>query len=101
MIKNKRLDDNAFAAQRKEVLAMWPTGKDVDLEEAYEYNRSFPDEKNVVRKARRAKTNGEIYCISGMGKSTVEAQIEKKQGIKIGYDTLVGDLYAVSKGYLV
>jgi methylaspartate mutase epsilon subunit len=26
---------------------------------------------------------------------------EKKQGIKAGYDTLVNDLYAISKGYLV
>ena len=29
------------------------------------------------------------------------AQREIKQGIKVGYDTLVNDIYAVSKGYLV
>jgi methylaspartate mutase epsilon subunit len=29
------------------------------------------------------------------------AEREKKQGIKAGYDTLVNDLYAISKGYLV
>ena len=82
MVKNKRLDDDVFAAQRKEVLSMWPTGKDVDLEEAVEYNKRFPDEKNVVRKLRRAKANGEIYCISGMGKSTVEEQIELLQFVE-------------------
>jgi len=82
MVVNKKLDDDSFAAQRKEVLAMWPTGKDVDLDEAYVYNKSLPDDKNVVLKLRRAKANGDIYCISGMGKSTVEEQIELLQYVE-------------------
>jgi methylaspartate mutase epsilon subunit len=38
-VKNKRLSDDEFFHQRKEVLAEWPTGRDVDLNEAVEYER--------------------------------------------------------------
>ena len=31
-IQNKRISDEEFARLRQEVLAQWPTGKDVDLE---------------------------------------------------------------------
>ena len=82
MVINKKLDDETFAAQRKEVLSMWPTGKDVDLDEAFEYNKRFPDDKNVVLKLRKAKANKEIFCITGMGKSTVEEQIELMQHVE-------------------
>ena len=82
MIKNKKLDDEVFAGQRKEVLSMWHTGKDVDLEEAVKYHKSFPEDKNVVRKLRRAKVTGEIFCVTGMGKSTVEEQIELLQHVE-------------------
>ena len=33
-IQNKRLSDDEFNRLRQEVLTQWPTGKDVDLEEA-------------------------------------------------------------------
>ena len=82
MYKNKRLDDDVFAGQREEVLAMWHTGKEVDLDEAYAYHKSFPMEKNVVHKLRRAKQTGEIFCVTGMGKSTVEEQIELLQHVE-------------------
>ena len=82
MIENKKLDDDVFFAQRKEVLSMWHTGKDVDLDEAVEYHKSFPDEKNIVRKLRRARAEGDIFATTGMGKSTIEEQIELMQFVE-------------------
>jgi len=82
MVKNKKLDDDVFAAQRKEVLSMWHTGKDADLDEAFEYCKSFPEEKNSVRRLRRAKADKEITATTGMGKSTVEEQIELLQYVE-------------------
>ena len=76
MIENRKLPDDVFFSQRKDVLSMWHTGKGADLDEAYEYNKSLPYEKNVVHKFRRAKADGEIYAVTGMGKSTVEEHIE-------------------------
>lgn len=85
MIENKRLDDDVFAAQRKEVLSMWHTGKEVDLEEAIGYNKhleSLPDERSFVRKVRRGKETGQIYAITGMGKATVEEHIDLLQHVE-------------------
>ena len=93
MIKNKKLDDDVFAAQRKEVLSLWHTGKEANLDEAVAYNKSFPDEKNVVRRLRRAKANKEIFASTGMGKSTVEEHIELIQFVEKEGDA---DLLSIS-----
>ena len=82
MIINKRLDDDAFAEQRKDTLALWHTGKDIDIGEAVAYHKTFPEEKNIVRKLRRAKRTGEIFASTGMGKSTVEEHIELLQYVE-------------------
>jgi methylaspartate mutase epsilon subunit len=75
-MKNKRLTDEEFFNERKEVLAQWPTGKDVDLDEAIAFHKSLPPSKVYVHKLRYAKEHGEIYAITGMGKATIEEQIE-------------------------
>jgi methylaspartate mutase epsilon subunit len=41
VIANKKLDDQ-FWDQRKQVLAEWPTGKEVDLDEAVAFHKSMP-----------------------------------------------------------
>lgn len=79
---NKRLDDDVFFKQREEVLSMWHTGKEIDLDEAIAYNKSLPNEKNIVRKLRRARETGEIFAVTGMGKSTVEEHIELLQYVE-------------------
>ena len=38
-IQNKRISDGEFARLRQEVLAQWPTGKNVELEEAVAYHK--------------------------------------------------------------
>jgi len=44
-----------FLAQRKAVLETWPTGKDVDLDEALRYQRGIPESKNFARAMNAAK----------------------------------------------
>lgn len=44
-ISNKKLTNDAFFAERKEVLTHWPTGAGVDFEEAVAYQKSIPKEK--------------------------------------------------------
>jgi len=44
-IKNQKLTDDAFFAEREEVLKQWPTGKGVDLDEAVEYQKKIPASK--------------------------------------------------------
>ena len=93
MVVNKRLDDDIFAAQRKEILSMWHTGKEVDLDEAVAYNKGLPYDKNAVNKQRYAKENGDLYAVCGMGKSTVEEHIELLQYVEKEGDA---DILAIS-----
>jgi methylaspartate mutase epsilon subunit len=76
MIQNRKLSEDEFFKEREEVLAQWPTGKDIDLDEAIEYHKQVPAHKNMVHKLRYARERGEIYATTGMGKTTIEEQIE-------------------------
>ena len=71
-LKNRRLSEDEFLKERKEVLAQWPTGKDVDLDEAIAFHKGLPPHKRWINKMRYAKEHGEIYAITGMGKATLE-----------------------------
>ncbi len=75
-ISNKKLTEDEFFKERREVLAQWPTGKEVDLEEAIAFHKGLPRHKVYVHKLKDAKERGEIYAITGMGKATIEEQIE-------------------------
>lgn len=91
MIKNKKLSEDEFFKQRGEVLAQWPTGKEIDLDEAIEYHKSLPPRKNFAHKLKHAKEHGEIYASTGMGKTTIEEQIELLQYVeKEGKADLLG-----------
>ena len=55
-IKNKRLTDEEFFRDRGQVLAEWPTGKDVDLEDGIEFQKGLPDSRVYARRLARAKS---------------------------------------------
>ncbi len=57
-LRNKRIDNDTFYKERKEVLASWPTGKDVNFEEAVEFQKSIPEEKIFGRKLAQADAEG-------------------------------------------
>lgn len=44
-LQNKKLPEDEFFAERKEVLTQWPTGKDVDFDEAVAYQKAIAGEK--------------------------------------------------------
>lgn len=91
MIKNKKLSEEDFFKQREEVLAQWPTGKGIDLNEAIEYHKNLPPQKNFVNKLSYAKENNKIYASTGMGKTTIEEQMELLQYVeKEGQADLLG-----------
>jgi hypothetical protein len=45
-LRNKRLDEKEFLKMRAPFLAQWRTGREVDLDEAVEYQRKLPDSKS-------------------------------------------------------
>jgi methylaspartate mutase epsilon subunit len=75
-VSNRRLTEEEFFKERKEVLAMWYTGKDVDLDEAIAYHKSMPASKNFVHKLTEARKKGEILLVSDMGYTTIKQEIE-------------------------
>lgn len=58
-IRNKKLSDDEFYGIRKEIMGQWPTGKDVDFDEAIEYHKSMPESKvfpkNFLRQRKKEK----------------------------------------------
>lgn len=54
-ITNKKLTQDQFFAERKEILQHWPTGKGVDFDEAVAYQKSIPQEKRFGAKLAKAK----------------------------------------------
>jgi methylaspartate mutase epsilon subunit len=78
-IRNKRLNDREFLKERKEVLAAWPTGAEVDPDEAAGYLKAMPLGKNYATKLTRVKNGKEIFVCSMMGTVPLEREIEFSQ----------------------
>ena len=76
-LANRRWTEEEFFAVRKEVLSQWPTGKEVDFDEAIEYCRKVPPEKNSYRMIKKKKEAGQIAIDVAIGRGTVEETIEE------------------------
>ena len=78
-IQNKRLNDEEFHKLRQEVLAQWPTGKDVDLEEAVAYHKAMPKSRRFSEKLLDAKRDGRTLVQPRAGVPVVEEHIKLMQ----------------------
>ncbi|NLW20286.1 MAG: methylaspartate mutase subunit E [Clostridiales bacterium] len=57
-LSNKKWDLDFFLAQRQEALSAWPTGAEVDLDEAIAYQAEIPGEKRFVTRLNEALAAG-------------------------------------------
>ena len=73
---NKKIDEGRFMKSRAEVLTQWPTGADVNLEEAIEFHKSLPQKKIFSKKLIQAKENGETLIQPRAGVALVQEHIE-------------------------
>ncbi|MBE6627654.1 MAG: methylaspartate mutase subunit E [Ruminococcaceae bacterium] len=78
-VQNKRLDNDQFYSQRKEVLAQWPTGKDVDLEEAVAYHKAMPENRRFSKKLLDAKRERRTLIQPRAGVPVIEEHIKLMQ----------------------
>ena len=53
-LSQQRIADDAFAGMRRENLSRWPTGRDVDLDEAVALHQALPKHKQLAWVLRRA-----------------------------------------------
>ena len=74
-LRNKRWTDEEFFGMREDVLKGWPTGKDVDLQEAIDYLKALPDSKNFAKKLEKAKEEGKTLAQPRAGVALIEDHI--------------------------
>ena len=74
-LKNKKLDEKDFLKMRKPVLELWPTGREVDLDDAVEYQKKLPESKNWHKIARKLNTEGRTAIFPRAGTGLLDAQI--------------------------
>ena len=74
--KNKKWDLDRFLAERKKVLAAWPTGKEVDFDEAVEYHKRLPDHKNFTKVVQKLHREGRTVMFPRGGTPILEQEIE-------------------------
>jgi len=75
-LKNKKWTEEEFFKTREEVLAQWPTGKEVDLQEAIDYNKKIPAHKNFAKKLIEAKESGITLAQPRAGVALLDSHIE-------------------------
>ena len=75
-VQNKRIPDSEVYKGREEILTQWPTGKDVDLQEAIEFHKSLPDHKIFSKKLIDAKKKGTTLIQPRAGVALIRDQIE-------------------------
>jgi methylaspartate mutase epsilon subunit len=75
-VRNKKLDEKEFLKGRREVLAMWPTGREVDLEEAVEYHKKLPDHKNFMKASEKLHREGKTVVFPRAGTPILAEEIE-------------------------
>jgi len=74
-VKQQRIDEEVFMEKRKEVLAVWPTGKEVDLDEAVAYQKALPDSKRFHKILQKYHDEGRISLFPRQGTPLVDDQI--------------------------
>lgn len=74
-LQNKKWSDKDFFEQREEVLASWPTGQEVDLEEAVKYHFNMPKSKNFSNKLIEASKKNKTLAQPRAGVALVHEHI--------------------------
>ena len=75
-IKNKRISEDEFSRLRQEVLAQWPTGKDVDLQEAVDYHKAMEEDRIFSKKLLAAKEAGRTLVQPRAGVPVISEHIK-------------------------
>lgn len=75
-IRNKKISKEEFNHTREEVLSLWPTGKEVNLEESFEFHKSLPQNKIFSVKLVKAKEEGITLIQPRAGVALVDDQIK-------------------------
>ena len=80
-VRDQKIDEAVFMKLHEKEIAAWPTGKDIDLDEAVEYQKSLPEDKSFWRRLAKYKAEGKTGLYPRSGVPVVEKEIELLQGL--------------------
>lgn len=75
-LSNKKWTDEQFNAYLADVRSWYETGREVDLEEAVEYHRTMPAERNMVKAQVKAAAEGNVLVCARAGFATIDQTLE-------------------------
>ena len=78
-LKNERIPEGEFMAERQEVLAQWPTGGGVNFQDAVDYQLQIPREKRFGEKLQKAVADKVTLIQPRAGVALYREQIELLQ----------------------
>ena len=67
-VRDEKIDESVFLKLHEKEISAWPTGKDIDLDEAVEYQKSLPEDKSFWKRLMKYKAEGRtgLYPRSGV-----------------------------------
>lgn len=75
-VRNKKWDLDYFHQVRNDVLTMWPTGADVNLEEAVAYQKQIPAKRRFKEVLKEGKKRGRTLVQPRAGVALINEHIE-------------------------
>ena len=80
-VSNTRIPEEEFLQMRRETLSAWPTGKEVDFDEAVEYLKNLPEDRYFGKILANYKKEGKLGLYPRSGTPIVEQEIELLQSM--------------------
>ncbi len=80
-VQNKKIDDELSLKRRRAALDEWPTGKEVDFEEAVAYQKSLPDSKVWWKVMTKLEKEGRMSVFPRAGTPILEDMISLCQSM--------------------
>ncbi|HBI26174.1 MAG TPA: methylaspartate mutase subunit E, partial [Peptococcaceae bacterium] len=75
-LENRRWKKSYFEKERESVLASWPTGQEVDIEDAFSFHKNLPESKKAYCKLGTGQEQKLIYLQPRAGVALLSQHIE-------------------------
>jgi len=80
-VRNKKWDQDVFLKERNKVLSMWPTGKEVDLDEAIVYQKNLTESRTFGKVVEKLDREGKTVVYTRAGTPILEDEIELNKAL--------------------
>lgn len=88
LINDSRISQTSFFQEREEILKAWPTGKDVNIDEAIEYHKNLPEGKIFSKVMKNADDNSQTLIQPRAGVALLGEHIQLLQYLQQEADLL-------------